>query len=138
MKQITKNSKGIVTKVQHMPVGPTKTQQHMAAATDVNNIIARYKKNPDPSIFIKSGQGVYGDFSQIQDFQSAIHKVEDALQNFMQLPAKLRASFDNDPSKLMSYLKDPKNKKEAQEYGLIKPDPKIPDPTQPEIAKDPK
>lgn len=124
MKQIIKNEKGVVIKVKHVPQGTTKTQQHMAAATDINNIIARYKEKPDPSIFIKAGKGVYGDFSEIPDYQTALHKVSDAHANFMELPSKIRQKFDNDPSKLMDYLKDPQNKKEAQEHGLLKPDPK--------------
>ena len=41
-----------------------------------------------------------------------------AQQSFESLPSELRAKFENDPAKLISYLSDDKNNAEAIKLGL--------------------
>lgn len=55
---------------------------------------------PDPSSF--------GNFLNVGDYQTALHKVMDAQQAFDQLPSEVRNKFHNDPSKLIGFLKDEK------------------------------
>jgi len=67
---------------------------------------------------------MYGDFTGIFDFQTAQNAVIHAKQQFMELPAKLRARFDNSPQKLLEFLDDPENRNEAEFLGLVQaPDP---------------
>lgn len=121
MKQIIKNDKGQVIKVKTMNTLPSRTQQQFAEQTDVNKIMEKYKKRPDPAIFVRAGKGSYGDYSEISDYQSALHKVMDANDQFMTLPSQIRKRFDNNPQALLSFLSDDSNRDEAIKLGLINP-----------------
>lgn len=132
MKKITKRPDGSL-RVQTINEEPTKTQINQQAACDINNIMAQYKKNPDPAIFIKNGKGIYADFSEVSDYHSAMNQLQEANASFMSLPSQIRTKFQNDPGALLSFLNDPANKQEAIELGLIekpKPSPEITTPPQ--------
>lgn len=66
---------------------------------------------------------VFGDFSDVVDFQDALHLVHDAQAEFLQMPAKLRARFSNSPGELMAFLADPENHEESVRLGLRNPPP---------------
>lgn len=79
---------------------PGKTKQAFKAECDVNRIVAQYRRtglrehvNARPPQFL--------DLAEIPDFQTAMNTVVGAQQLFDQLPAKVRASFDNSPAKLL-------------------------------------
>lgn len=95
----------------------SKTKQSMAAACDINNIMVRYEKTGLID-HVKQG-GSYGDFSNVQDYHASMNAVLEANEAFMTLPAKLRKEFNNDPSQLIEFMNDPKNKEKAEELGLI-------------------
>jgi phage internal scaffolding protein len=95
----------------------TTTQQHFKDECDINKIMERYEKTG--IIDIPDQKGIFGDFGDVSDYQSALHLMQDAQNQFMELPAKVRAKFDNDPSKLLHFIQNPANKAEAQELGLI-------------------
>lgn len=134
MKEIIKDEKGKVIKVKTINEMPSKTQQHHKDAADVNKIMERYKKKPDPAIFVKSGKGVYADFSEVTDYQSALHQLKSAEAAFMSLPSDIRHKMDNDPSKLIGFLNDPKNEQDCIKMGLIKK-PKIKPDGEPELMQ---
>lgn len=92
------------------------TNQADMPAADINNIMARFEKTG--LIPGTERTPMYGDFSEVPDYHtslSAIRRVETA---FLQLPAKLRNRFENDPEKLLTFLDDSKNDEEAVELGL--------------------
>ena len=63
--------------------------------------------------------GSYGDFSGVHDYHTALNTLIAAESEFGALPAKLRAQFNNEPSNLIEFLNDPKNKDQAIKFGLI-------------------
>jgi phage internal scaffolding protein len=61
----------------------------------------------------------YGDFTGIGDYHTALNQVIAAEDEFMSLPATLRARFENDPAQLIEFLDNPQNKDEAVQLGLV-------------------
>lgn len=103
--------------VESVPVGATKTQQQFKDDTDVNIILDRLMKTGEMPKF-QSKSGVFGDFTEIGDYQQAMDTVLAADEAFMDLPAPLRKRFDNDPQKLLDFLADPINIDESRKLGL--------------------
>lgn len=102
--------------------GESMTQQQFKAECDVNNILAKYKKTGLLSHVSKT-QGQFGDFSDLNDYQTSLHKVMQAQESFGLLPSEVRNKFQNDPGKLIEFLADPKNDEESYKFGLkIKPE----------------
>lgn len=82
--------------------GPeTIVQQHFADEVDINTIVRRF--GIGPSTPLGASAGVYGDFTGVSDYESALNTVRRAEQGFMTLPADVRERFDNDPGKLIEF-----------------------------------
>lgn len=94
-------------------------QQQFAEESDINVIVERFGLNGELPANPVMPQ--YGDFSQVTDFQTAMNAVIRAQADFMQLPAKVRSRFDNDPQKLLEFVSDDANLDEARVLGLLKP-----------------
>lgn len=92
-------------------------QQHMAQITDINFIMRKYKKTGLIDHVAKYS-GSYGDFSAVQDLQSALEQVRKAEEMFMSLPAQVRRSFGNDPQEFLGALQDPTRIETFYELGL--------------------
>ena len=101
---------------------PTLTQQQFKEECDINNIMARYQ-NTGEFTHLTRKQGVYGDFSEIKDYQTMLQTVLEADAAFASLPAKMRLRFQNDPAQLLEFIQDPKNTEEAISLGLMEPKP---------------
>lgn len=95
------------------------TQQHFKDETDINNILRQFNVTGMLPEHILSPR--YGDFSGISDYKTALDRVMDAHEEFMGLPAHLRAQFDNDPENLIAFLNDESNRSEAEKLGLVQP-----------------
>lgn len=98
---------------------PTLTQQQFKDSCDINLILDRYMKTGELPINHKVGR--YLDLSELPDYQGALDTVMRAEAAFMDLPAKLRERFQNDPSQLLNFLNNPQNNDEAIQLGLIEP-----------------
>lgn len=97
---------------------PTKAKQQFKAETDINNILRKYQQTGIlPTL--NNAQAHYGDFSTVQDYQSAMNSVMSANMAFEALPSTVRARFGNDPAQLISFVSDSSNKDEAIRLGLI-------------------
>ena len=112
----------------------SKTKQSFAKEADINIIVERMAKGqhvPDGT------QAYYADVSNLPDDLSALlREVTAAKEAFFTLDPKLRAQFDNDPAKLLDFVKDPANLEKCQELGLI-PKPEKPYPkSDPQIAEE--
>ncbi len=93
---------------------------------NINDIIARYNKS---GLFPqRSGTPTYGDFTGATDFHDAQNRIVEAKNQFMELPADIRALFDNDPGQLLEFVLDADNKAEAVELGLLPKDASEPEP----------
>lgn len=94
-----------------------RTQQQFKDECDINVIVERFgltgqlPENPRVP--------VSGDFTGIQDFQTAMNMVREAQEAFMEFPAEIRAEFDNDPGKMIAFVENEKNRERALEMGLI-------------------
>ena len=96
---------------------PSLAQQHQKDDADINVIVERFGLTGQLPDAITPPQ--YGDFSQATDYHSAMNAVRAAQERFMELPAKLRARFDNDPAKLIDFVSNGDNRQEAVSLGLI-------------------
>lgn len=110
---------------------PTMTQQQFKDEADINNIMRKYGTDPAAFNSLTRKGGLYGDFSEIADYHSMLLQVADAQDAFLALPAQMRARFENDPGKLISFLQDDKNYDEGVELGLITPKTPPKNPSQP-------
>lgn len=96
---------------------PTLAQQHYKDECDINTILERFNVTgmlPQQPISPR-----YGDFSGITDYHSALNAVMSAMEEFDNLPAQIRARFDNEPAKLIEFLEDENNRPEAEKLGLV-------------------
>lgn len=98
---------------------PTLTQQQFIQEQDINYIAERFLRTGQ--LPIVPNMPTPGDFEGIFDFQTAMNTIATAKQEFMRLPAKVRSRFDNDPAKLLEFLNDDENRKEAEFLGLVQP-----------------
>lgn len=95
---------------------PSLTQQQFVEESDINFIADKFGLTGEmPQVLTPP---TYGDFSGIFDFQTANNSIIAANRKFMELPAKLRSRFDNNPQKLIEFLADEGNRKEAEFLGL--------------------
>lgn len=102
---------------------PSLAQQHLAVEADINHIVAKYHKTGylvDP-LSARSGSPLFGDFSTVCDYDTAIQASIDCEDHFMALPSNIRARFRNSPQLLMEFLADENNYEEAVSLGLVKP-----------------
>lgn len=92
------------------------TQQHHAVDTNINTIVNRMIGGHLPSQNVK--QPFFADISGVGTFHEMQNFICKVNQNFMRLPAKIRARFKNDPRNLVEFLQDDTNRREAEALGL--------------------
>lgn len=93
---------------------------------DINTIVRRFGLTgelPSDVAMPKSG-----DFTGLPDFHTAMNMVRAAQEEFMRVPAELRARFQNDPQQMIQFCEDPANLDELRKLGLANPAPVVPDP----------
>lgn len=100
-----------------MTVGPSLTRQEFKDECDINTIMRRYEKSGVVS-HVRKSEPQYGDFVGIPDFQQSLNMLNAATESFMQLPARVRREFDNDPRQFVQFVEDPANLEKVREYGL--------------------
>ena len=97
---------------------PSLAQQQFKDECDINNILRQFNIT---GLLPETLSPKYGDFSGISDYKTALDRVIAADEEFMNLPATLRARFDNEPAKLIEFLNDDQNRLEAEKLGLVEP-----------------
>lgn len=102
---------------------PGKTVQSHKDECDINTIARRFGLgHPVPqSVRLP----FYGDFSELDSYESALAAINDADASFFALPANIREKFNNDPAQLIHFCSDVGNRQAAIDLGLI---PKVPNP----------
>lgn len=100
---------------------PSRTQQSFKEESDINEIVRRFGLTGEMPTDLEMPQS--GDFSEAPDFQTAMNMVRAAQEEFMRVPAHIRAEFGNDPQRLMSFLEDEDNRAKALKMGLIQAPP---------------
>lgn len=100
------------------------TQQQFAEDADINVIVRRFGLTGEVPEDFRTPK--YGDFTHVSDFQTALNTVKEAEEEFMRLPAEVRARFQNNPQELLTFVENKDNRDEAIKLGLI---PKPPEKT---------
>lgn len=98
--------------------GAGRTQQSFRDEVDINTIIRRQGLDGAMPAAIRLPE--YGDFTGINDFQSALAAVKEAESSFAELPARVRSRFGNDPGAFVAFCLDDRNAEEAKALGLVK------------------
>lgn len=102
---------------------PSLAQQQFKDEVDINSLLEKFKVTGQmPQNIVLP---TYGDFRGISDYRTAIEAVRKADLAFMDLPADIRARFQNDPQKFLEFVSDEKNREEAQKLGLVNPIPEV-------------
>lgn len=78
----------------------TLVQQHFKDEQDINVILKRFGMTAQMPSGISGG--MYGDFTDVEDYQDALARIKRAQDGFMTLPPEVREKFDNDPGKLIA------------------------------------
>lgn len=102
-------------------VEPSRTKQSFAEEADINFLMDRFLRTGYlPSVEELGGpQPMFGDFSEGVSYMDALERVRAAEEGFLQLDAKVRDRFRNDPAELLEFLSDPGNREEALRLGLV-------------------
>lgn len=100
------------------PFEPTLTQQHFKNECDINTVLSRYSET---GLMPNHPGSFYGDFSDELSYQNALDCLQNTRDEFLTLPAIVRANFDNDPGKLIRFVNDPNNLDKFASVGLANP-----------------
>lgn len=101
------------------------TKQSMKDECDINKILNQYKQTGILT-HVQSVRPTYTDLPDTLDYQDAMSIVMDAEEAFMDLPAKVRDHFSNDPARFLAAFGDPAQVPQLREFGLLKPEDKAP------------
>lgn len=99
--------------------GVSLTRQDQKDEADINYLL----KNFGVTGLMPRGIRVptYGDFTGIDDYQTALDAIRSAEGEFMKLPAGLREQFRNDAGAFVDFCSDPANLEEMRNLGLAVP-----------------
>lgn len=129
MRQLRGYNAGLLSERTGLDTGTESiVQQQFATEVDINTIVRRFGVTGErPSGDLS---GVYGDFTGVNDYESAVAAVERARKGFMALPADVRERFANDPGRLIEYAHGRDKAQLDQDdvdFGFVKkPDPVVP------------
>lgn len=106
----------------------TRTQQHLRDEVDINTIVRRFGLTGQFPI-VDAG-GMYGDFTNISDYASAVAVVERADRRFMELPAEVREKFANSPAEFIAFARSASRESfdQALRVAVAAPLPVVPPP----------
>ncbi|AXH77241.1 MAG: internal scaffolding protein [Microviridae sp.] len=91
--------------------------------SDINTIVKRFGLTGELPTDLQMPTSA--DVSGAPDFHTAMGIVRAAEEEFMRVPAEVRARFSNSPSQLVSFLDDESNRLEAIKLGFISPPPAV-------------
>lgn len=106
-------------KISRRSTTPGRVQQQFKDSVDINKIMKRYHSGGRMTN-LSNRPAVYGDFSNVTDYASALRAIQNSQDSFMNLPSQIRSRFENDPAKLLDFLSNKNNRDEAIKLGLIK------------------
>jgi Chlamydia-phage Chp2 scaffold (Chlamy_scaf). len=95
----------------------TKTVQSEKDRTEINNVIRRYNKTGLID-HVAKGRAMYGDFTEINEYQENLNMIMKAEASFAALPSEIRKKFDNDPGQFFEFATNPENEQKLVEMGL--------------------
>jgi phage internal scaffolding protein len=102
----------------------SKAIQSAEEESNINTIVRRFGISGELPNQVAMPQS--GDFTNIPDFHTAMNLVRKAQEEFVRIPAEIRARFNNDPGRFMDFFEDPANYDEALKLGLVNARPPVP------------
>lgn len=107
-------------RVVKVPRGESLTLQSEMAATDINNIVRKYRQTGVLDHQKQFG-GYYADITEYPvNYLEAVQHVERVEQMFDDLPSEIRDRFKNDPGAFVSFVGNPANFDELVRLGLAR------------------
>lgn len=92
-------------------------EQAHKEACDIHNIMRKYEKTGIIE-HVNKYEGTYMDMADAPDYHAAQMILADAKSMFETVPSSIRADFDNDPAKFVTFMQNPENRAEIEAYGL--------------------
>lgn len=102
---------------------PSLAQQQFAEDADINVMLERFKVTGQ--LPVSATQAVFGDFTQVGDFRTAMEKLRVAQESFMGIPFEIRQQFGNNPALFSDFCLNKDNLPKLREWGLA---PRPPEP----------
>ena len=99
-----------------LDTGKGLTKQSMSKETDINLIMAKYKKTGTVN-FLNAQEAVYDEMLDV-DFHQAMNLITEANNMFAEMPAHLRKEFKNDPGVFLEAVHNPENAQKLFDLGL--------------------
>ena len=87
---------------------PTLAQQQFRDECDINVMLERFQVTGTMPQNVR--QPIAQDFIDAMDYQSALNALIEAEESFMQMPAKIRAEFNNDPGEFIRFFENDKTR----------------------------
>jgi len=94
-------------------------QESDAKDADINVIMARYQQTGQIPQQMMSP--LFGDFTEPLDYATAVSTIRAAEEAFLEVPAKIRNQFGNDPGQFIEFCSKEENREKLQEMGLVNP-----------------
>lgn len=98
----------------------SKAVQSAKEECDINTIVRRFGLSGQLPVGVR--QPTYGDFAGVTNYHEALNAIVMAKESFEELPAEIRIQFDNDAGKFVDFCSDPRNQKQAEEWGMVMPE----------------
>lgn len=95
-----------------------KTDQSYKKMCDINSIVKNYQKTGILS-HQRENLGRYIDNTKIPSLMDAQELLRHAKESFLALPSDIRKLMDHDPTKLVEFIQNPKNKQMLLDYGIL-------------------
>ena len=86
--------------------------------SNINTIVRRFGLTGEVPNGLAMPQS--GDFTGVPDFHTAMNLIRKTQEEFLRVPAEIRARFQNDPQKFMAFIEDDSNYEEARKLGLLR------------------
>lgn len=93
-------------------------EQSHCEECDINNIIRKHGVDLIAATAPLLTPDMFMDASRSNDFREALEITRRAESSFLQLPAQIRARFDNSPAAFLDFVHDPANRDEMVSMGL--------------------
>lgn len=108
-------------RVQTINDQPSLADNSFSKECDANFIIDKFRKTGQINHLSRT-KGQYLDLTGVQDLLGTLNTIAQAQAAFDSLPAIVRKKFDNRMERMVAFVSDERNRKEAEELGLIDPD----------------
>lgn len=96
---------------------PSRAQQQFKDECDINTIAKNFGITGRLPENVR--MPTFGDFTDVEDYQTALNAARWASHSFMQMPAEVRFRFENNPQKFVEFCSNSANRDEAVKLGLV-------------------